>query len=138
MIAKKKKRRVDQEKAAEVTPKKSPVQPYLTRQSYSKTINTASAALPNSPRKRAAVISGLVSQVGLGMETNFNRRLVTSAKEELCDYLKGFYLRADISYTVPAIKDEMVIWTERGKGRRRKYYLTMFLCEAYSVFYRNS
>ena len=51
----KKKRRVDQEKAAEAIPKKSPVQPYLTRQSYSKAINTASAALPKSPRKRAAV-----------------------------------------------------------------------------------
>ena len=31
-------------------------------------------------------------------------------------------------------KDEMVVWDSFGKKRLRKYYLTMYLREAYAVF----
>ena len=31
-------------------------------------------------------------------------------------------------------KDEMVVWDQFGEKRLCKYYLTMYLCEAYAVF----
>ena len=35
---------------------------------------------------------------------------------------------------MPGTRDEIVIWNETCKTRERKYYLTMYLCEAYVVF----
>ena len=110
------------------------VQVYKTRQSFSKALNSTRDALPSSPRKRAAVISGLASEVGMRMETNFTRSLTSSAREEVRNYVREFYYRADISYTAPGMKDEMTVWDESGKRHLRKYYLTMFLREAYRVF----
>ena len=55
--------------------------------------------------------------------------------EELKAEIETFYARSDISYTMPGAKDEIVIWDSVGKKRReRKYYLTMYLREAYAVF----
>lgn len=48
--------------------------------------------------------------------------------------VKDFYYRNDISYTAPGMKDEMVIWENGQKVKCRKYFLTMFLREAYAVF----
>ena len=35
---------------------------------------------------------------------------------------------------MPGAKDEMVVWDEFGKQRLWKYYLTMYIREAYAVF----
>ena len=64
------------------------VQVYKSRQSFSKALNSARDALPSSPRKRAAVISGLASEVGMRMETNFTRSLTSSAREEVRNYVR--------------------------------------------------
>ena len=45
-------------------------------------------------------------------------------------FVKDFYTHSDIVYTMPSMKDELTIW-ERCE---RRYYLTMFLREAYNIY----
>ena len=46
-----------------------------------------------------------------------------------------FYFRPDVVYTMPGMKDEMVAWDSDGnKQRKRKYFLTMFLHEAFIIY----
>ena len=44
-----------------------------------------------------------------------------------------FYYLADFIYTARSLKDEITVWTEKGKERMRKY-LTMYLHEVYAMF----
>ena len=37
-------------------------------------------------------------------------------------------------YTAPGLKDEITAWTEKGKEKMKKYYLTMYLCDMYAMF----
>ena len=37
-------------------------------------------------------------------------------------------------YTAPDLKDEITAWTEKGKEKMKKYYLTMYLCDVYAMF----
>lgn len=55
--------------------------------------------------------------------------------------VKNFYLRSDISYTAPGMKETMVVWSKNGKEVMSKHYLNMFLKEAFSIYdeiYRNT
>ena len=47
---------------------------------------------------------------------------------------KQFYFRSDIVYTIPGKGDEMTVWDDNGKHKLQKYYLTMYLKEAYAIF----
>ena len=88
---KREKVKTERKKAAEALvsmANRNVVQVYKTRQSFSKALNSARDALPSSPRKRAAVISGLASEVGMRMETNFTRSLTSSAREEVRNYVR--------------------------------------------------
>ena len=58
---------------------------------------------------------------------------LTSA-EEIASCVNYFYLRPDLVYTMPGMKDEIVVWINGGKKRKRKYYMTMYLREAYAIF----
>ena len=48
---------------------------------------------------------------------------------------KKFFFRSDVSYTMPGAKDEIVVSDSFGKKRLRKYYLTMYLRNAYAFLY---
>ena len=44
-----------------------------------------------------------------------------------------FYYETDVIYTAPGLKDEITVWTEKGKEKMRKS-LTMYLHEVYVMF----
>ena len=48
-----------------------------------------------------------------------------------------FYYRTDIIYTMQRKGDEIAIWTEEGTKRVRKYFLTMYLKEAYALYLKS-
>ena len=48
--------------------------------------------------------------------------------------LKISFFQSDVSYMILDAKDEMVHWNSFRKKRLRKYYLTMYIREAYAVF----
>ena len=79
-------------------------------------------------------MSGIAAEVGLKVENSFLKRVNATITDEVKERVKEFFLRSDISYTAPGIKDEIVVWDDSGKKRKRKYYLTMFLREAHAVY----
>ena len=54
--------------------------------------------------------------------------------EETIKFVKDFYTCSDIVYTMPGMKDELTIWEKGVKRHEQKYYLTMFLQEAYNIY----
>ena len=82
-----------------------------------------------------AVVSGFTKEVGLLIQNDYEKQW--HGKPSLTDQLKAaaweFFFKSDISCTMPGAKEEMVVWDEFGKWTLHKYYLTMYLHEAYAV-----
>ena len=113
-------------------------QPFRRPQSYGKAIKMTIRSLPQSPRKRKAVVRGLTKRFCVDlhneMEASMSAEKSKGISSEVKDAVRNFYLRSDISYTMPGLKDEMTVWINGKKERLRKHYLTMFLREAFAVF----
>ena len=112
---------------------------YSTKQSFGKAVMRVRRSLPKSPRKKRAVVLGMASEFGLDVREDstsykFSVRHQSSINEDMKERIKAFYFRPDIVYTMPGMKDVMVVWTSDGKSTLRKHYLTMFLREAYKVY----
>lgn len=105
--------------------------PYLRPQSLGKAIWRTVKSLPKSPRKQQTVVSGLAKRVGLPLVDEMNRNI--SDRKDFSKVV-DFYLRSDIVYTCPGMKDSMTVWQEGKKSVLQKHYLTMFLKEAFFIF----
>ena len=55
-------------------------------------------------------------------------------KNETKGKVEKFYYRTGIVYTMPGKGDKMTIWTVEGRKKVRKYFLTMYLKEAYALY----
>ena len=75
--------------------------PYRSRQSMGKALKRGFNALPYSPRKKQAVVRGLAAKVGIKLDNASQKGTRWSVTKELEDEVKKFYLREDISYTMP-------------------------------------
>ena len=92
--------------------------PYKLRQNFRKAINKCRVELPQSPRKKKAVVSRLAKEVGLHLQNEYEKQTHgNTISEELKAEVETFYTRSDISYTMPGAKDEIVIWDSAGKKR---------------------
>lgn len=110
---------------------------YKTPQSLGKAVRRASRSLPISPNKRLQVVEGIFQKFGCGVKHKKSEQPVEVTgmpNEHADDKIKAFFFRSDIVYTMPGMKDEMVVWADGIKSRLRKYYLTMFLREAYELY----
>ena len=98
--------------------------PYRTKQSFGKAVAKCRQSLPTSPRRRKAVIAGLVSHIGLNLEGKLERNIqkLQGLSDETKECIKNFFFRPDISYTMPGMKDMMIIWSDGGKLKLRKHY----------------
>ncbi|RUS88032.1 hypothetical protein EGW08_004198 [Elysia chlorotica] len=81
--------------------------------------------------------SGLAKRIGFALaaktDSNTSRRR-NGLDESTIEAVKTFYVRADIVYTTPGMNDYITIWSNGEKTIERKYYLTMFLKEAFELF----
>ena len=102
--------------------------PYKTRKSFSKAMNRLRCDLPGSPRKQTAVVQGLASEFGYHFKSK------NTVPSEIKEKIEKFFYRTDIVYTMPGKGDEMTVWTDEGRKRLRKYYLTMYLKEAHALY----
>ena len=76
--------------------------PYKSRQSFGKAMNKCRVELPQSPRKKKAVVSGLAKEVGLYLQNEYEKQAHgNTISEELKAEIKTFYTRSDISYMMP-------------------------------------
>ena len=81
-------------------------------------------------RKQAAVVQGIASEYGCQFRSHEENTIRKANSEKI----ESFYYKTDIIYTMPGKGDEMTIWTENGKQKVRKHYLTMFFREAYALY----
>lgn len=113
--------------------------PYARPQSLGKAVRKSVRSLPYSPRKRRLVVAGLAKYVGLKIETNTEMQLSSNPGNqgltaEALSTVSQFYFRSDVVYTAPGMRDEITVWKDGKKKKLRKYFLTMFLREAYAIF----
>ena len=93
--------------------------------------------MPNSPLKKLATVTGLVKEMGLELNTESKAHETGKNKglsKEIKDRVINFYYHSDLLYTAKSLKEEMTVWTETGKTKMRKYYLTMHLREVFAMF----
>lgn len=112
---------------------------YKCVQSYTKAVLKCVRSLPQSPNKKRIVFRGMAERIGVELEQKMDKtlpgnRTSVGMSDDDVSVVKDFFYRNDISYTAPGMKDEMVIWEDGQKIKHRKYFLTMFLREAYAVF----
>ena len=107
---------------------------YKTPQALGKAISRVSQKLPSSPRKKTVVIKVLAKRAGVIPAEKSKKKSASCISEETIKFVKDFYTHSDIVYTIQGMKDELPIWEKRVKRRERKYYLTMFLGEAYNIY----
>ena len=103
---------------------------FKTPQGFGKAMKRLKSQLPKSPSKKLATVKGLVKEMGLELNTEIKAHKTGKNKglsKEIKDKVINFYYHSDIVYTAPGLKDEMTVWTEAGKTKMRKYYLTMYL-----------
>ena len=114
----------------------SKIAPFKRAQTYGRAYNKSFRAFSNTPRKRKSIVVGLAKSVGLKLEVKLNESL--AGRPGLADKVKKdlqkFFYRPDISYTMPRMKNEITVWEHGKKVKLRKYYLTMFLREAYAIY----
>ena len=65
---------------------------------------------------------------------NRNKKKYGGLSDQVKSQVVDFYYRTDILYTPPGLKDEITVWTEKGREKMRKYYLTMYFREVYAMF----
>lgn len=53
---------------------------------------------------------------------------------EIVEPVTQFYFCPDTIYKMPGMADEMTVWENGKKTKLRKYFLTMFLGEAFQIF----
>ena len=119
------------------TPTSTPTNPYKHPQSFGKAISKSLRSLPVSPNKRC-VVEGLAKRIGLALDeemcTAIGQGGRPAVSEDVVASVTEFCYRPDISYTMPGMKDEMTVWEQGKKMKLRKYYLVLFLKEAYKVY----
>ncbi|CAB3987234.1 Hypothetical predicted protein [Paramuricea clavata] len=120
------------------TPTSTPQNPYKRPQSFGKTIRKSLRSLPASPNKRRCVVEGLAKRIGLALDEEMCAAVGPCGRPAVSDDVVAsvtqFFYRPDISYTMPGMKDEMTVWEQGQKTKLRKYYLVLFLREAYQVY----
>ena len=114
----------------------SEIAPFKRAQTYGRAYNKSFRALPNSPRKRKSIVAGLAKSVGLKLEVKLNESLAgrPGLSDKVKEDLQKFFYRPDISYTMPGMKNEITVWEHGKKVNLGKYYLTLFLREAYAIY----
>ena len=111
---------------------------YVRLQSFDKAVTRALRALPRSPEKQHAVVAGIARPIGFKLEEKMTATLGKhglNLSESRKAAVMDLYFRPDVVYTMPGMKDEMFAWDSDGnKQRKRKYFLTMFLREAFTIY----
>ena len=129
----------DDQGASTPSPSSSSVSPgYLHRSTRARAIQRLLGKMPNSPTKQRQVVGGLAKRFGMELEekasNNVNNTNPRVLAEEIRQSISEFYFRTDLVYTAPG-KDDFVTVREKGeKLKKRKYYLTVFLREAFAMF----
>ena len=113
---------------------------YRSRCSLNKAVKKLMKGTPESPVKKRAVIEKLAEEAGLKVLPSSPAKYPDVIKpnaitEDVIKKVEHFFMRTDIVWTSPNIKDEMTVWNDDGsKQKLSKYFLEMTMDEAYGLF----
>ena len=111
---------------------------YKCKATRSKAICRLFDKLPNSPTKVKQVVCGLANRVGVQLEQKAQEQIQHTNPKSLTDEVKkiinDFYFRTNLVYTAPGKDDYITVRNKGEKENLRKYYLTVFLREAFCMF----
>jgi hypothetical protein len=97
---------------------------FMTPQSFGKAVKRARKQLPESPRKKKAVLRKLVEEVGLpASETPTKQKTGPKVNEELNKKVSDFYNSDDISWQAPGRKDRVIYRSRNEYGKKQKEYV---------------
>jgi hypothetical protein len=112
------------------------VQAYSTPQALGKAVGKVKSRLPNSPRKRKAVIKKLASSTGLHIskrrkaDLEGNRRV----SEATISKVQAFYVQDSVSRQAPGRRDFVTTWQNGKKEHLQKRHMMFSLKEAHALF----
>lgn len=135
------KKRLQRAKAKHILPSpstskaSSSITPYSCKQTLSKAVLKTARALPNSPRKQKAVVTGLAKRIGIQLANEMEEQHLEGRNGDLEEAtVVNFFYRPEIVYTCPGMKDVLTIWKDGEMKKLQKHYMTMFLKEAFYIF----
>ena len=131
------KRKLEQSLQTTPSPSNETAKTFRSRQTLSKAVSRVKVNLPFSPRKKRTVVSAQAQEYQVFSDTNnqIKNPQAHSITPETKENVEEFYLRTDISYTMPGMKDFMCIWDAEGKKTKlTKHYMNMYVREAYALY----
>ena len=107
---------------------------YKSNSTLSKAVKRVQSALPNSPRKKAAVIKKLAMSIDTSDSSPEKKAGPTALSTEVENLVIQFYLRDDISRQAPGKRDSIVVKENGNKTTMQKRHLSMNIVEAHQLF----
>ncbi|KAI5696363.1 hypothetical protein M8J76_010205 [Diaphorina citri] len=111
---------------------------YKNLQTFGKAVKKIKGTLPNSPRKKEAVIKKVVTDI-LGpnvLVQKLQKKPSHILSEEHKAKVKEFYCQDDISCQAPGIKDTISLRSDKDKPKNKvqKRYMIITIGEAFELF----
>lgn len=95
----------------------SPTTPYSCKQTLSKAVLKTARALPNSPRKQKAVVTGFAKRIGIQLANEMEEHLEERNGDLKEATVVNFLYRPEIVYTCPGMKDVLTFWKDGEKKK---------------------
>lgn len=130
-------RRLKKESSTKNTPFPGPSAnspPYKNKRTLGKATARIKSVLPNSQRKKSAVIKNLYETYIEPLPQSKNSRKSTSLTPETVKAVTEFYLRDDISRQAPGRKDVITVREAFGKNKMQIRHLMFSIKEAHGIF----
>ena len=104
----------------------------MTKQTLGKALKKVNKSLPQSPRKKVAVVKALAKSFQLVTE---KKKTGLEIPQETKELVKAFYRREDISRFMPGKQDVVTLLDDDGnKYKEQKRILTMTIAESFNLF----
>lgn len=112
---------------------------YKTPQALGKAVHKVSPLLPNSPRKRKAVIEKIAKSHGLPLSSEHQKSTGNKCiAKSTVDCVQEFYYRDSISRQAPGRKDYVIMKENGKKLKLQKRHLMWSLKETFGLFQKEN
>ena len=112
---------------------------YKSPQALGKAVHKVSPLLPNSPRKRKAVIAKIAKSSGLSLSSKHKQSNGnTGIAKSTVDSVQEFYCQDSISRQAPGCRDFVIIKENGKKSKLQKKHLMWSLKETFGLFQKEN
>jgi len=104
---------------------------FKTPQTYGKAMTKVNAALPNSPRKKTAVVKKLALKFGLMTKSERSKSSTVATLEKS---VEEFYCNDTVSRQLPGRKDYVIVRNGGKKEKMQRKVLIMTVMQAFKQY----